>query len=273
MEVLPAIPQDTTDRNRTSPMAFTGNKFEFRMLGSSQSIAGPNIALNTIMAEELKQFADELEKSTDFNSDLQKLIKRVFTEHQRIIFSGNNYDEAWLAEAERRGLPNLASTADALPMYNTQKNVDLFVRHGIYTKEELTARAEIHIENYIKVISIEANTMVDMIRHEILPAVSAFSSDLCSRADRKTALGASCRYETTTAVEVSNLTDELMTLCEQLECHLAGIPAEPTTAMAYSHDVLLADMEAARTIADKLEGVTAKEYWPFPVYADLLFSV
>ena len=273
MDVLPAIPQDTTDRNRTSPMAFTGNKFEFRMLGSSQSIAGPNIALNTIMAEELKQFADELEQSEDFNSDLHKLIRRVFTNHQRIIFSGNNYDEAWLTEAEKRGLPNLASTADALPMFTTKKNVDLFVRHGIYTPEELSARAEIHIENYTKVISIEASTMVDMIRHEILPAVSAFSSALCERAERKTIMGASCRYETHTAVQISELTDELLEICEKLEDDLASIPSEPTTAMAYSHDVLLADMDAARAIADKLEELTAREYWPFPVYADLLFSV
>ena len=273
VDVLPAIPQDTTDRNRTSPMAFTGNKFEFRMLGSSQSIAGPNIALNTIMAEELKQFADELEQSSDFNSDLHKLIRRVFTEHQRIIFSGNSYDEAWLAEAEKRGLPNLASTADALPMFTTRKNVDLFVRHGIYTPEELSARAEIHIENYTKVISIEASTMVDMIRHEILPAVSAFSSELCGRADRKTIMGASCRYEIHTAVQISELTDGLLEICEKLEDDLAAIPADPTSAMAYSHDILLVDMEAARSIADKLEALTAKEYWPFPVYADLLFSV
>ena len=273
VDVLPAIPQDTTDRNRTSPMAFTGNKFEFRMPGSSQSIAGPNIALNTIMAEELKQFADELEQSEDFNGDLQKLIRRVFTEHQRIIFSGNSYDDAWLAEAERRGLPNLSSTADALPMYNTRKNVELFVRHGIYTKEEMTARAEIHIENYTKVISIEANTMVDMIRHEILPAVSAYADQLCQRAYHKGAMNAPCRYETSTAMEISALTDALLDICEEMEADLAMIPAEPTTAMAYSHDILLSDMERARVIADKLEIMTAKDYWPFPVYADLLFSV
>ena len=148
VDVLPAIPQDNTDRNRTSPMAFTGNKFEFRMLGSSQSISGPNIALNTIMAEELKQFADELEKSKDFQADLSKLIKKTFTEHQRIIFNGNGYDDAWIKEAEKRGLCNLTSTADALPAYTAKKNVDLFVKHGIYTKEEINARAEIHIENY-----------------------------------------------------------------------------------------------------------------------------
>ena len=155
VDAMPPIPQDNTDRNRTSPMAFTGNKFEFRMLGSSQSISGPNIALNTIMAEELQQFADQLEKSKNFQSDLEKLIKKVFTDHQRIIFNGNGYDDAWIAEAEKRGLSNLKSAADALPVYTAKKNVDLFVKHGIYTKEEINARAEIHIENYTTVLTIE----------------------------------------------------------------------------------------------------------------------
>ncbi len=210
VDSLPAIPQDNTDRNRTSPMAFTGNKFEFRMLGSSQSISGPNITLNTIMAEELEQFADELEVSRDFQADLEKLIRRVFTEHQRIIFNGNGYDEAWLEEAGKRGLSNLTSTADALPMYTAPKNVDLFVKHGIYTKEEIEARAEIHIENYSTVICIEARTMTDMIRRQILPAVSAFAGDLCSRAGTKKDLGACCQYEVSTACQVGSLTDALM---------------------------------------------------------------
>ena len=169
VDAMPPIPQDNTDRNRTSPMAFTGNKFEFRMLGSSQSISGPNIALNTIMAEELQQFADQLEKSKNFQSDLEKLIKKVFTDHQRIIFNGNGYDDAWIAEAEKRGLSNLKSAADALPVYTAKKNVDLFVKHGIYTKEEINARAEIHIENYTTVLTIEARTMADMLRRQILP--------------------------------------------------------------------------------------------------------
>ena len=273
VDVLPAIPQDNTDRNRTSPMAFTGNKFEFRMLGSSQSISGPNIALNTIMAEELKQFADELEKAKDFQADLQKLIKKVFTEHQRIIFNGNGYDDAWIAEAEKRGLCNLTSTADALPMYTAEKNVDLFVKHGIYTKEEINARAEIHVENYTTVISIEAHTMVDMIRHDILPAVSGYATDLCERAGSKDAMGIACKYEKTTAKEVAELTDVLMDACDKLEKDLAEIPADPKKAMAYSHDTIIADMSEAREAADKLETITASEYWPFPVYSDLLFSV
>jgi glutamine synthetase len=273
VDVLPAIPQDNTDRNRTSPMAFTGNKFEFRMLGSSQSISGPNIALNTIMAEELEQFADELEHADDFQTQLHALIKRTFTEHQRIIFNGNGYDDAWIAEAEKRGLCNFTSTADALPMYTAKKNVDLFVKHGIYTEEEINARAEIHVENYSTVIGIEANTMVDMIRHDILPAVSGYATDLCERAASKDALGVPCKYETTTAKEIGQLTDALMAACDKLEADSGKKPAEPFAAMAYSHNTILPDMAEAREAADKLETLTASEYWPFPVYSDLLFSV
>ncbi len=273
VDVLPAIRQDTTDRNRTSPMAFTGNKFEFRMLGSSQSISGPNIALNTIMAEELKQFADELESSADFQSDLQNLIRRVFTEHQRIIFNGNGYDGNWIAEAERRGLSNLKSTADALPAYIQQKNIDLFVKHGIYTEAEVRARYEIHVENYRTVLSIEASTMIDMIRHEILPAVSGCAAELCVRAAGKQGVGASCRYETATAQRLSALTDTLMDGCVKLEADLAAIPSGPEEAMRYCHDVLIPDMTAARETADTLETLTDAKAWPFPVYSELLFSV
>ena len=273
VDSLPAIPQDNTDRNRTSPMAFTGNKFEFRMLGASQSISGPNIALNTIMAEELKQFADELEASRDFQADLPKLIRRVFTEHQRIIFNGNGYDEAWLEEAGKRGLSNLTSTADALPMYTAPKNVDLFVKHGIYTKEEIEARAEIHIENYSTVICIEARTMTDMIRRQILPAVSAFAGDLCSRAGTKKDLGACCQYEVSTACQIGSLTDALMAASDKLEMDLSAIPADAAEAMRYSHDVLIPDMDTARRAADQLETLTGSDRWPFPTYSDLLFSV
>ena len=273
VDSLPNIPLDNTDRNRTSPMAFTGNKFEFRMPGSSQSVSGPNIALNTIMAEELEQFADELEQSEDFQADLHNLIKRTFTEHQRIIFNGNGYDDAWIEEAEKRGLANLVSTVDALPMYASPKNVDLFVRHGIYTREEMVARSEIHIENYSNVISIEANTMVDMIRHDILPAVSAYADQLCQRAYHKEAMGITCRYERSTAGEIAELTDELMMACDRLEGDMAAKPAETMDAMVFCHDVIIRDMAEARAAADRLEAITAREYWPFPVYSDLLFSV
>ena len=273
VDVLPVIRQDTTDRNRTSPMAFTGNKFEFRMVGSSQSISGPNIALNTIMAEELQQFADELEPSADFQGDLQKLIRRVFTEHQRIIFNGNGYDGNWIAEAERRGLSNLRSTADALPAYIQPKNIDLFVKHGVYTEEEVRARYEIHVENYRTVLSIEASTMIDMIRHEILPAVSGFAAELCERGFKKKETGSSCRYETATAQKLSALTDTLMDGCVKLEADLAAIPSGPEEAMRYCHDVLIPDMTAARETADQLEALTGAKAWPFPVYSELLFSV
>ena len=273
VDVLPAIRQDTTDRNRTSPMAFTGNKFEFRMLGSSQSISGPNIALNTIMAEELKQFADELESSADFQADLQKLIRRTFTEHQRIIFNGNGYDGNWIAEAERRGLANLKSTADALPAYIQPKNIDLFVKHGIYTEEEVRARYEIHVENYRTVLTIEASTMIDMIRHEILPAVSKYAADLCARAERKKSLGIPCAYEINTALGIAEITDNLMEDCRVLASDLEDMPAGPEEAMRYCHDTLISDMGVARASVDALEVLTASEYWPMPVYSELLFSV
>ncbi|BAL00975.1 glutamine synthetase III [Oscillibacter valericigenes Sjm18-20] len=273
VDVLPAIRQDNTDRNRTSPMAFTGNKFEFRMLGSSQSISGPNIALNTIMAEELEQFADQLEKAKDFTSELQILIRKTFSEHRRIIFNGNGYDDAWIKEAEKRGLSNLTSTADALPAYTSPKNIELFTRHGIYTKSEIEARAEIHIENYTTTISIEANTMVDMIQHQILPAVSGYATDLSERANAKAAIGAACKYETATAKKISDLTDKLMEAEEKLEKDLGKIPADSRKAMDFTHKTIISDMVAARKYADELESLTAKDYWPFPVYSDLLFYI
>ncbi len=273
VDVLPAIPQDNTDRNRTSPMAFTGNKFEFRMLGSSQSISGPNIALNTIMAEELEQFAGELEGAADFQDGLEKLIRRVFTEHQRIIFNGNGYDGAWLEEAERRGLSNLVSAADALPKYTAPKNMELFIKHGIYTREEIEARAEIHVENYAAVIAIEARTMADRIRRQILPAVSASAGELCRQAMTKKGLGVPCRYETDTAYKTGCLTDALADACGKLEADLDAIPEDALAAMHYCHDVLLPDMADARKAADQLEALSDKRSWPFPTYSELLFSV
>ena len=271
VDVLPNIPRDNTDRNRTSPMAFTGNKFEFRALGSSQSISGPNIALNTIMAEELEQFADELEGSQDFQADLAALIRRVLTEHQRIIFNGNGYTEDWIAEAEKRGLCNFPSTAEALPAYIAQKNVDLFVKHGIYTPDEVQARYEIHAENYAAVTSIEAKTMADMIRRQILPVVSAFGAELCERMWKKQQMGVSSGYETGTAKAVSALTEELYAACGQLEADIAAIPADATEAMGYCHRNLVPCMARARKAADELEGLLPKESWPFPVYGDILF--
>ena len=273
VDVLPSIPQDNTDRNRTSPMAFTGNKFEFRMPGSSQSISGPNIALNTIMAEELQQFADELEQSADFQTDLQNLIRRVFTQHQRVIFNGNNYTQDWLEEARCRGLSNLPSAADALPVYNAPKNVELFTRHGIYTEAEINARAEIHIENYRTVVSIEGRTMVNMIRHQILPAVSAYCGELCRRAAAMEPFGVSCRYETSTAAEIGRYTDLLLDQCNLLEKDLSKLPTDAKEAMLFCRHTLVPLMQKARESADHLETLVDSKYWPFPVYSDLLFSV
>lgn len=271
VDVLPSIPQDNTDRNRTSPMAFTGNKFEFRMLGSSQSISGPNIALNTIMAEELEQFADELEKSSNFNDDLAALIKRVFSDHQRIIFNGNGYDASWLREAKKRGLSNLSTTSQALPAYIADKNVDLFVKHGIYTRQEIMARYEIHIENYTSVIKIEANTMIDMIRHQILPSVSEFSMELCRCASKKKDLSVVCQYEQRTAVSVSTLTDRLLEACDKMEADLSKIPSDPEKAMVFTGNTIVPDMAQAREFSDQLETITDSKRWPFPTYQEILF--
>ena len=270
VDVMPPIPQDNTDRNRTSPMAFTGNKFEFRMLGSSQSIAGPNIALNTIMAEELEQFADELEGADDFNEALAALVRRVFTQHQRIIFNGNGYEDAWLQEAARRGLSNLTSTADALPVYTAEKNVDLFTKHGIFTREEMEARREIHMENYCHVLSIEANTMADMIKRDILPAASAYAGELARRALGRAGSSA-CRYETTIESRISELTDGLLAACEKLEADLKGAPEAVEARLTYFHAVVFEDMTAARKLADQLETLVERKAWPFPTYSDMLF--
>lgn len=272
LDVLPSIPQDTTDRNRTSPMAFTGNKFEFRMLGSSQSISGPNIALNTIMAQELKTFADRLEKAEDFNSELETLLKETFTGHQRIIFNGNGYDDAWVKEAEARGLSNLTSTADALHAYNGEKSVDLYTSNGVYTKEELDARANIHVETYDATIAIEARTMLDMIRRQILPAVSSYASTLCERIEKLKKVGWVTEYETDTSRDIALLTDLLMKQSLTLGNDMQRVPEDIWEAMHYYHDTILKDMKECRASADELELLTDKEYWPFPVYSDLLFS-
>ena len=272
VDVLPSIPKDNTDRNRTSPMAFTGNKFEFRMLGSSQSIAGPNIVLNAMMAEELGKFADELEQSNDFYSDLRELIRRELTAHQRILFDGNGYDDAWIKEAERRGLVNDASSVDAIDAFTDPKNEELLISQGIYIKEEMEARKNIHIENYSAVINIEGQTMVNMLNKDILPAVSAYAGDLAERASAKSSLGVDSRYDKESVQKLTEKTDTLMDLTGRLEQDLAAIPDDPDQAMHYCHDTIIPDMDDAREIADELELLTDKKYWPFPTYEDLLFS-
>ncbi len=271
VDVLPAIPKDTTDRNRTSPLAFTGNKFEFRMLGSSQSIAGPNIVLNTIMAEELSKFADELEQASDFESALQKLVCRTFAEHQRIIFDGNGYSREWTEEAARRGLSNYPSTAKCLPTYFTQKNLDLVTKHGIYTEDEFRARYEIHLDAYRKIVCIDAKTCVDMAIHQILPAALHYSRDLCNGLSAKKQVGIASKAELELAKELSDNTDALYDCCNELQVALANIPQDKEAAVAYCHDVIVAGMEKLRAKADRLEQLTDKSYWPYPTYSDLLF--
>ena len=272
VDVLPAIPKDTTDRNRTSPLAFTGNKFEFRMLGSSQSISGPNIALNAIMAEELGKFADALEKAEDFDATLQTLICDALTSHQRIIFNGNGYSSDWTLEAARRGLSNYASTNAALPSYISEKNLDLVTRRRIFSAEEFRARYEIHLEAYVKTVRIEARTMVDMIRKQILPAVFDYTRDLAQGIALKQAAGVPCKSETELLNRLSTTADRLYETCEALNTHVQSLPTEQDLRRAdYCHDVLLRDMAYARKDADTLEALVGKSRWPYPTYSDLLF--
>ena len=271
VDVLPAIPKDTTDRNRTSPLAFTGNKFEFRMLGSSQSIAGPNIVLNTIMAEELCKIADELEQAEDFDSALQKLVCRIFTDHQRIIFNGNGYSVKWQEEAARRGLSNYPSTAKCLPTYIQQKNIDLVTKHGIYTEDEFRARYEIHLDAYRKIINIEAKTCVDMALHQILPAAFRYTKDLSKGILAKKELGFACDAEIQIAQQLSRATDTMYQCCERLQRDLVHIPEDKESVVTYYREVIVTDMELLRAQADILESLTDKNYWPYPTYSDLLF--
>ncbi len=271
--VLPAIPKDTTDRNRTSPFAFTGNKFEFRMLGSTFNIACPNIMLNTAVAEELRKFADELEAASDFDAALAALIQREIKAHQRIIFNGNGYGDEWPAEAEKRGLLNLKSTPDALPHYTDEKNVKLFQTHGVYTAVEMKSRQEILLEEYAKTIHIEALTAADMLGKQIIPAVIEYSGKLAKTVAAKKAIGVDAPAE---AAMVKNLTEKTAALvekCAALEAAIAGVPDGVEGAARYYHDAVIAAMEAARAIADELEMLVGKKYWPFPTYGDMLFYV
>ena len=272
VDVMPAIPKDTTDRNRTSPLAFTGNKFEFRMPGSSQSIAEPNIALNTIMAEELSKFADILEKAEDFDAALQKLVCDAFTAHQRILFNGNGYSDDWKEEARQRGLSNLPATADALQAYTSDKNIALVTKHGIYTEAEYRARYEIHLEAYCKRINIEARTSLDMVMQQILPAALHYSSDLAKAISRKAAIGISAAAETDLLHRLSYHTDAVYQKCEDLRKALERVPYSSNQEAAnYFRSTIVADMAALRTDADALEQLTDKHYWPYPTYSDILF--
>ncbi len=268
---LPAIPKDTTDRNRTSPLAFTGNKFEFRMLGASQSIANPNIALNTIMAEELGEFADILEKAEDFDTALQQLVCKTFTEHQRIIFNGNGYSDEWRQEAEERGLSNLSCTAKALPQFACEKNIDLVTRRGIFTRQEFLARQEIHLEAYCKIVNIEARTAVDIALHQILPAAIKYTKSLCDTVLSKQALKITSKAENALIDRLSAATDAVYEKCIALQQALESIPEGSENAAHYYSEVIATGMAEIRKDADILEALTDKAYWPYPTYSDLLF--
>ena len=277
VHVLPSFPKDTTDRNRTSPFAFTGNKFEFRSLGSSQSISGPNIILNTIVAEELKQFADELEGAEDFTEKLNELIKKTIKEHKRIIFNGDGYSDEWKAEAKKRGLLNLKTTVDALPAFLAPKNVELFTKHKIFTEKEMESRYEILLETYSKVINIEGLTMVDMAKKQILPAVNSYIGNLASTAKKKLSVteGLSCRMEKDLLEKLSVLEDSAYDKANKLAALLeeGGKLSDGLAQATFYKDQILPAMEALRSDCDALEVDTAESSWPFPQYGDLLFHI
>ena len=277
VDVLPRFQKDTTDRNRTSPFAFTGNKFEFRMLGSSNSIACANIMLNAAVAESLKIYADRLEDAEDFETALHEMIKKTIKDHRRILFNGNGYDDAWLEEAAKRGLCNYRTTPDCMPHLLDQKNVNMLTSHKVFTVAELHSRCEIMLENYCKTVVIEANTMVDMARKQILPAVAGFTADLAEDVTAKKAAApvVSCGYETSLITKLSALTDQIAARTDELEA--AVLELKNTSGVveeAYAiRDTVLSKMAALRAVADEAETLTAEKVWPFPTYGKLLFGV
>ncbi len=277
VELLPPFPKDTTDRNRTSPFAFTGNKFEFRMVGSSMSIAEPNTVLNTAVAESLRVFADDLEKASDFNTALQKIIKDTIKTHKRIIFNGNNYADEWVVEADKRGLFNLKTTPEALPYLLKDKNVKLFETHGVYSKTELDSRFEISLENYCTTLDIESLTMLEIAKTDLLPAAASYAKSLSDTAiAKKTCLAkADVTYETECVDKLSSLTTALYKGTAELEAALAkaeNIEEIGEKAMCYK-DAVIPAMDAVRAAADALEAIVSNACWPLPTYGDMLFSV
>ena len=277
VDVLPRFQKDTTDRNRTSPFAFTGNKFEFRMLGSSNSIACANIMLNTAVAESLKIYADRLEDAEDFETKLHEMIKKTIKDHKRILFNGNGYDDAWLEEAAKRGLCNYRTTPDCMPHLLDQKNVDMLTSHKVFTVAELHSRCEIMLENYCKTVVIEANTMVDMARKQILPAVAGFTADLAEDvAAKKAAVPlVGCGYEAGMIAKLSALTDQIAARTDELEAAVLELKnTSNVVEEAYAiRDTVLSKMAALRTVADEAETLTAEKVWPFPTFCELLFGV
>ena len=276
VHVLPNFPKDTTDRNRTSPFAFTGNKFEFRMLGSNQSISGPNIVLNTIVAEELKQFADELEGAEDFTKALNDLIRKTIKEHKRIIFNGDGYADSWPIEAAKRGLLNYKTTVEALPHFIDKKNIDLFTSHNVFTEKEMISRTEILLETYSKTINIEALTLNDMVKKQILPALSTYTADLAAALAAKTAVvdGIDVSMEESELKELSAAQGKLYALSCKLDKELAEVPGgEALETATYYRDVIFAEMQGMREVIDAAEEKVSSDVWPVPTYADIIFRV
>ncbi|MBE6612124.1 MAG: glutamine synthetase type III [Ruminococcaceae bacterium] len=277
--VLPKFPKDTTDRNRTSPFAFTGNKFEFRSCGSSMSISGPNLTLNTIVAEELSRIADRLEAELAAGMDVNKavgaLIKSLYTEHKRVIFNGNNYSDEWVAEAERRGLLNLRTTPDALPYFISEKNIALYEKHHIFTETEMRSRHEIHMESYCKVIGIEALTMRDMAQKQLLPAVLRCKRALCETAAASAAIGIENDAERVLAAKIGGLANEMYAQIGTLDAAISDSQRIPETEakMHFIRDTMIPAMNALRSTADELELMCDAEIWPIPTYDELLFQV
>ncbi|MBO4391675.1 MAG: glutamine synthetase III [Clostridia bacterium] len=276
VHVLPHFPKDTTDRNRTSPFAFTGNKFEFRMLGSSLSISGPNIILNTIIAEQLQQFADNLENAKDFTSALNTLIRKTIHEHKRIIFNGNGYDDAWVKEAEKRGLLNIKTTPEAIATFIEDKNIELFTKHRIFTKEEIYSRSDILYENYIKTVSIEAQTMAEMAKKDIIPSILKYEEHLARLvAVKQDSLGINPDPEKAILKRLSELCANVYGTTESLTeklCEAKSITDKKERSFFYK-DTVIPAMQTLREAADEAETLTGREYLPFPTYGDLLFSV
>ena len=275
VDVIPEFMRDTTDRNRTSPFAFTGNKFEFRMLGSTSNISCPNTMINAAVAEKFDEFATRLEKSADLKADVYALIKESYAKHKRIVFNGNGYSEEWTAEAEKRGLLNLKNTPDALVRYTDEKNLKLLAKYGIYTPVEVAARQEILLDNYSKIINIEAQTMIEMANKEIIPACAKFTADLAEGIAKKAALGISALAETDVAKKVSELTDRAYAATKVLEDVVVEAKLIENVAEAAHnyHDKVVVAMQELRAACDAAETIVSKEYWPFPTYSDLLFSV
>ena len=278
VNVLPSFTKDTTDRNRTSPFAFTGNKFEFRSLGSQLNIACPNIMLNTIIADELEQFADELEGKEDFNGALNAHIKRVIKEHKRIIFNGDGYADAWKAEAAKRGLTNLPTTVDALPHYTDEKNVKLFTKHKIYTEVEMQSRQDIILETYAKTINIEALTASDMVKRDILPAVSSYVAELASGVATKKAISDDipCEAELDIIKRLSGLQDCAYKKLAALDNAIIGVKEvgeDPIEVATYYKDSVITAMTELRAVVDEMETLVSSDYWPYPSYGDLMFRV